>query len=383
VKVKPLEWQRIDGTDYAKAAWGEDRYAVWTEGRDAVGWWVFGQGNARKVDSGRDEAKAAAQADYTSRILSALDLSAIVPPPDEVVAWRCFHCDEVFTDEKCAREHFGDTLEVEPICQVTAERYREVERQLESYRNESDATSRTFYDNGHKAAVAERDAEQKGYDRGIADAKAYPETLGLIASPIQREATEAGDGYLRVPREPPPEVVYALNEWTDTHERDEEHGYSDAESEELYRIVVSAALSSVGATPPVTSDRASTQTDVSPTAAVPSQVGATPSALDLSASPAPVGEAVAFIVHDAEEGDYLTRSRQAADRSGFSVTPLYASTAVVSEPVREGWVLVPREPTPDMREAAAQALKDRGQPLVWGADATAIYRAMIAVVDKG
>lgn len=104
-------------------------------------------------------------------------LSALPAGTVEPVAWRCFHCDEVFTDVAAAREHFGETLDDEPICQVTVERYRAVERELESYRNESDATSRTFYDIGHRAAVAARDAEQKGYDRGLADAKAYPETL--------------------------------------------------------------------------------------------------------------------------------------------------------------------------------------------------------------
>lgn len=94
--------------------------------------------------------------------------------------WTCFHCGDVFTDEAEAREHFGDTMDDEPICQVTAERYRAVERELDMYRNESDATSKTFYDIGHRAAVAEREAEQKGYDRGIADAKAHPHELGLV-----------------------------------------------------------------------------------------------------------------------------------------------------------------------------------------------------------
>jgi Lar family restriction alleviation protein len=44
----------------------------------------------------------------------------------------------------------------------------------------------------------------------------------------------------------------------------------------------------------------------------------------------------------------------------------------------EGFVLVPVEPTAEMREAARGALKDRGQEQVWGADAVAIYRAMLA-----
>lgn len=93
--------------------------------------------------------------------------------------WRCFHCDEVFTDEAEARLHFGDSCVQEPICGVTAERYREVERQLEEYRSESDATSKTFYSLGAEHYRKERDAEQAGYDRGLADAKAHPGELGL------------------------------------------------------------------------------------------------------------------------------------------------------------------------------------------------------------
>lgn len=116
------------------------------------------------------------------RSLTAVEVQQVV---EELVAiragklWRCFHCGDEFTDEAEAREHFGDTMDDEPICQVTAERYRTVERELVAYQNESDATARTFYDIGHRAAVAERDAEQKGYDRGIADAKAHPGTLDL------------------------------------------------------------------------------------------------------------------------------------------------------------------------------------------------------------
>lgn len=120
---------------------------------------------------------------------NALDLSAIVPPPDEVVAWRCFHCDEVFTDEAAARLHFGESEVQDPLCAVTAERYREVERRLDTFITESDPSSRAFYALGAEHYQKERDAEQKGYDRGLADAKAHPEILGLTA-PSLRNAVE-------------------------------------------------------------------------------------------------------------------------------------------------------------------------------------------------
>lgn len=94
--------------------------------------------------------------------------------------------------------------------------------------------------------------------------------------------------------------------------------------------------------------------------------------LDLSASPAPVGEAAAcstcrgagYIWEDDpgfEGMGHMYRHQVAcpacAHRKAVSASP---STAVVSEPVREGWVLVPREPT----EAMLAALSDPEAPFI-------------------
>lgn len=35
------------------------------------------------------------------------------PRPDE---WRCFHCDEVFTDRLSASAHFGESRQLPPQC---------------------------------------------------------------------------------------------------------------------------------------------------------------------------------------------------------------------------------------------------------------------------
>jgi hypothetical protein len=50
----------------------------------------------------------------------AKELEAVLresPPP----TWRCFHCDEVFTDKAEAREHFGETLDDDPLCKIKAD----------------------------------------------------------------------------------------------------------------------------------------------------------------------------------------------------------------------------------------------------------------------
>jgi hypothetical protein len=45
-------------------------------------------------------------------------LSALRSPPREV-GWRCFHCDEVFTDWGAARNHFGwEPKDGAPVCRV-------------------------------------------------------------------------------------------------------------------------------------------------------------------------------------------------------------------------------------------------------------------------
>lgn len=108
----------------------------------------------------------------------------------EMGPWRCFHCGEVFTTREAAALHFGTSEVQEPLCTVTAERYREVERRLDEYRNEADATSRTFFAMGAKAQEMATIAEQKGYDRGIADAKAHPGELGLTSLATVRSVIE-------------------------------------------------------------------------------------------------------------------------------------------------------------------------------------------------
>ncbi len=45
--------------------------------------------------------------------------------------WRCFHCDEVFTDKAEALEHFGADESKDPACRITADDVKRV-RELES-----------------------------------------------------------------------------------------------------------------------------------------------------------------------------------------------------------------------------------------------------------
>lgn len=98
--------------------------------------------------------------------------------------WRCFHCDEVFTNWVEARNHFGYTPnDGPPSCKTTrgedSELYH-LKRQLELYREEDTELHRALAAKEMELRQAVIKAEEQGYARGLEDAKRYPETLGLM-----------------------------------------------------------------------------------------------------------------------------------------------------------------------------------------------------------
>lgn len=95
------------------------------------------------------------------------------------LTWRCFHCDEVFTDRNAAMTHFGKSEHREAACTIDVARLRDLEDQLQSYRNEDTELYRQIARMQSDHATALRREEEKGYARGLEDAKKYPETIGL------------------------------------------------------------------------------------------------------------------------------------------------------------------------------------------------------------
>lgn len=94
--------------------------------------------------------------------------------------WRCFHCDEVFTSYKLAREHFGADEGKDAACQLKSHEghiltaLRKVEDQLDRYRDEDSDLMRAMYalEADHQDAL--RRAEEQGYEKGLRDAKTAP-----------------------------------------------------------------------------------------------------------------------------------------------------------------------------------------------------------------
>ncbi|WP_421793520.1 hypothetical protein [Hydrocarboniphaga effusa] len=89
--------------------------------------------------------------------------------------WRCFHCDDFFTDWIQARNHFGHTPEDgAPVCKTersTDSTVYHLKRQLELYQREDTELHRALHarDAEHRTALIRE--EEKGYARGLRDAQ--------------------------------------------------------------------------------------------------------------------------------------------------------------------------------------------------------------------
>jgi hypothetical protein len=110
---------------------------------------------------------------YGGRVLAAFDAAT---------SWRCFHCDEAFTDYNAARDHFGDDAFYRAACLIKREdegllgALRNAERELARYRAEDSEKDREFHCMRADHAVALRREEERGYERGLKDGRALAES---------------------------------------------------------------------------------------------------------------------------------------------------------------------------------------------------------------
>ena len=93
------------------------------------------------------------------------------------IQWRCFHCASVFRSAREAAIHFGADEAATCACvlpheQHLVEHIRDLERQLDSYRAESDKVmcSIMTLEADHRQALMRE--EEKGYERGLRDGRA-------------------------------------------------------------------------------------------------------------------------------------------------------------------------------------------------------------------
>ncbi len=92
--------------------------------------------------------------------------------------WRCFFCDEVFTDRKEAALHFGCEVTDQAACRtVTADEkgllliIADQAKQLWQWRNECDPLGQVLSLIDSKLSRDTRDAEERGYQRGLEDGR--------------------------------------------------------------------------------------------------------------------------------------------------------------------------------------------------------------------
>lgn len=112
--------------------------------------------------------------------LRAILTAAAVEPE---ISWRCFHCGEVFTTAEVAAGHFGtDQLQqagcVKKLEGGEAGLLDEIYGLRKDLRDHWDDDSRIQRWANEKVRAAEAkisEAEQRGYDKGVADTLAMPE----------------------------------------------------------------------------------------------------------------------------------------------------------------------------------------------------------------
>lgn len=99
--------------------------------------------------------------------------------------WRCFHCGQVFTRPKDAAEHFGVTLEDQSACVMRDHEshlivyIRKLEAENRRYRDEDSDVMRAIYTLESDIPRRVREAEERGYAKGVEDMK----TQGYCAEP--------------------------------------------------------------------------------------------------------------------------------------------------------------------------------------------------------
>jgi hypothetical protein len=101
--------------------------------------------------------------------------------PGFVHGWVCFHCWEhfppTFAGQQAARHHFGDGPTEDPACRINARQFRAMQDLTRRYQSEDTELHREIARMQTDHAVALRREEEKGYARGLDDARRFPQEL--------------------------------------------------------------------------------------------------------------------------------------------------------------------------------------------------------------
>ncbi|RWB67610.1 hypothetical protein [Mesorhizobium sp.] len=196
VSYDPEKHPNVTGSEYLDPG---DRIYIFTEALAAVDapigaqGWIVGSGDEKRWrcwtalgpewTEDREKATRYARREDAEAVHAGDEDAWIVVPYDDAAAypWRCFHCDEVFTDERCARDHFGADETREPACRIkmgaersmlTALRRAEADAADAWFKihNEATDSAKAFYAQAARHQEQLRAAEELGYERGLRDA---------------------------------------------------------------------------------------------------------------------------------------------------------------------------------------------------------------------
>lgn len=151
---------------------------------------------AQMLTWGQEEGLTASQErEVTAHQRRLFDRLAAPPAVGEGDAWRCFHCDEVFTTQESAAVHFGNSERDNPACQVDIVDYRRMVAMDARYAEEDADVHRSMRRMASEHQTALQRAEETGYARGLKDSGLCP-CAANTAPPIR----EVGDEYVTVRR---------------------------------------------------------------------------------------------------------------------------------------------------------------------------------------
>lgn len=106
--------------------------------------------------------------------------------------WRCYHCDQVFNNKWAAGIHFGADQAWTCACvlpheQHLVEHIRDLQGQLDEFRDDRDKVMRSIMTLEAEHVTALRQAEERGYAKGVDDMKAQ----GLCVEPQAHAVAKA------------------------------------------------------------------------------------------------------------------------------------------------------------------------------------------------
>lgn len=115
-----------------------------------------------------------------------------VPAGERKPEWRCFHCDEVFTDPKEAALHFGCMLDDHAACKRLNDDDRALLKTIADLSarwtrclNEDCDASRVYHSMSADMARKVREAEEAGYAKGLADGRTPPAVTEAMVEAAQ------------------------------------------------------------------------------------------------------------------------------------------------------------------------------------------------------